>query len=445
MILLNFSVIILITIVYTCSVPGARQGAFIEALNYGKTLTGCKLVTFTVLIGSYDKLNPQLGSNSSTVQCFVAITDKKESILREPYIKNGWTVVECTVMPFDSIIRNTRVPKILGHLFFPLSDTIIYIDASAFLYSTPSELYETYFKDPKIELLVKQHPRNPKNYSIEASNIIRLRLDSKNIVSHQVSDYSILGLPSLVIYAGARMQRNTKKMAAFNCLWFVHYMSYSRRDQLSIARAFEDMNLFQNTVMINGNAKKFFDRVPHHVSRNHIYRKDSPTICDTVCTNESPINICTQSEENSIKMLRHWRLIALTRFKHLFKRDPLSSTTVGSEANSKTIVSETGAWDIGPNTRYYLDELFALSVAAAFTNHSIINFGAGIGHYEDLFRRIALSDGKSIRGYEGARNVENITSNLVHQLDLTKLEFVNPADFVLSSEVAEHIPPEYFC
>jgi hypothetical protein len=82
-----------------------------------------------------------------------------------------------------------------------------------------------------------------------------------------------------------------------------------------------------------------------------------------------------------------------------------------------------------------LDRL--LSPTAAHGRLSLIDFGAGIGQYA----RGLLGRSHIVRPYDGAGDVEEFTGGLVRFADLTAPALALPrADWVLSTEVGEHIP-----
>ena len=82
-----------------------------------------------------------------------------------------------------------------------------------------------------------------------------------------------------------------------------------------------------------------------------------------------------------------------------------------------------------------------------FNGMNVVDLGAGLGHYGKIFREKG-SPVKSWVGFDGAMNVESATDGLVRFMDLTQ---PHPADerpcvkgdWVLSLEVAEHIPPQF--
>lgn len=82
-----------------------------------------------------------------------------------------------------------------------------------------------------------------------------------------------------------------------------------------------------------------------------------------------------------------------------------------------------------------------------FRGANVVDLGAGLGHYGKIFTQEG-SPVKSWVGFDGAMNVESATDGLVRFMDLTQ---PHPADerpcvkgeWVISLEVAEHIPPQF--
>jgi len=73
--------------------------------------------------------------------------------------------------------------------------------------------------------------------------------------------------------------------------------------------------------------------------------------------------------------------------------------------------------------------------------HSLTDLGAGVGQFGHALK--AKLPTLTYLGYDGAGNVEEFTNNYVAFADLTRSLSLKPTDWVLSSEVGEHIPHEY--
>ena len=70
---------------------------------------------------------------------------------------------------------------------------------------------------------------------------------------------------------------------------------------------------------------------------------------------------------------------------------------------------------------------------------SINDFGAGVGQYGHELQR----DGCRWHGYDGAGDVDEYTTGLVHFVDLTMPLALPRADWVVSLEVGEHVPRQF--
>ena len=124
------------------------------------------------------------------------------------------------------------------------------------------------------------------------------------------------------------------------------------------------------------------------------------------------------------------------RFKECEGRK--TASTGGFCLTKQTVIGGNN-WVDKPLGNYLRDKLFKDS--------SVVDLGAGLGHYGKIFTEKG-SPVRSWVGYDGAMNVQSATDGLVKYMDLTQ---PHPADerpcvkgdWVLSLEVAEHIPPQY--
>lgn len=80
--------------------------------------------------------------------------------------------------------------------------------------------------------------------------------------------------------------------------------------------------------------------------------------------------------------------------------------------------------------------------------YTVLDLGAGVGQYErrwaDLAKSFTAGTGPTrVRAFDGAENIDEVTSGNVRWADLTERNLEldgGPADWVMSLEVAEHIP-----
>lgn len=100
-----------------------------------------------------------------------------------------------------------------------------------------------------------------------------------------------------------------------------------------------------------------------------------------------------------------------------------------------------GLYTVAVNQLRFNEELAEGICKIVDPTDTIVDLGARIGMYTRYFRerscvRLALA-------YDGGIGVREMSSGLVQHLDLTQLHNIGVFDWVLSLEVAEHIPPEY--
>jgi hypothetical protein len=103
-------------------------------------------------------------------------------------------------------------------------------------------------------------------------------------------------------------------------------------------------------------------------------------------------------------------------------------------------VSTTGAWIISANYLYFLDQKMTDAILT-FVSGDLLELGAGLGCYSHYF-----NDSRKLSrvvAVEGASNVAELTGGFVTQADLTQEHNFGHFDWVISLEVAEHIPKEF--
>ena len=110
-------------------------------------------------------------------------------------------------------------------------------------------------------------------------------------------------------------------------------------------------------------------------------------------------------------------------------------------------VERTGRWAVGASFQYHLDKNLTAGLVQFFQHQqrrgghsvSVLDIGAGSGRYVDALRGAGI-DASGIDGPSAAR----LSGGLVRGHDLTEpIEPCKQHTWVISLEVAEHIPPEH--
>jgi hypothetical protein len=84
------------------------------------------------------------------------------------------------------------------------------------------------------------------------------------------------------------------------------------------------------------------------------------------------------------------------------------------------------------------------ALASFFAGKSVIDLGAGVGQYGQYFKAHPSADGAvQYRGYDGAENAEEYTNGFLQWADLSWETDIEPAEWVMSFEVGEHIDRKF--
>lgn len=97
-----------------------------------------------------------------------------------------------------------------------------------------------------------------------------------------------------------------------------------------------------------------------------------------------------------------------------------------------------GYWPDMSNEGHFFDPYLAKELVYLFYDTTVIDFGCGQGKYVACFNNNNIPT----RGYDGNPNTPNWNPDC-QVLDLSEIVSLDPADWVLTLEVGEHIPAEF--
>eukprot|EP00271_Cylindrocystis_brebissonii_P019239 TRINITY_DN5787_c1_g1_i1.p1 TRINITY_DN5787_c1_g1~~TRINITY_DN5787_c1_g1_i1.p1 ORF type:complete len:825 (-),score=126.22 TRINITY_DN5787_c1_g1_i1:783-3257(-) len=101
--------------------------------------------------------------------------------------------------------------------------------------------------------------------------------------------------------------------------------------------------------------------------------------------------------------------------------------------------TKTGTWVLAKGFKYWLDRKLARAIGRFLTGKTVLEVGAGTGHYTQIFSEYAAS----IEGYDGVPNIEELTGGFIKRADFTEHLNLGVHDWVVCLDVGAHIPKEY--
>ena len=132
--------------------------------------THCHVVVLTAIFGALDWLHqPRYPPKASEESCFFAFVDResaakarrttKASLSEMPRVGAWRLVVLDGELPFGNARRDSRVPKMLPHRFFPSSSFCIWVDGKLQLNLQPTEAVTRYLIEPQADIAAMRNLR----------------------------------------------------------------------------------------------------------------------------------------------------------------------------------------------------------------------------------------------------------------------------------------------
>lgn len=121
------------------------------------------------------------------------------------------------------------------------------------------------------------------------------------------------------------------------------------------------------------------------------------------------------------------------------ENDKESNFTDVKESGNVGKVLSTGAWKFDSSYVYPFDASLASYLNTIVRNRTVLELGAGRGHYTKAFKESA----SQVNAYDGAEGIEDLSDGLVMRADLTEHLNLGMHDWVICMEVGEHVPKEF--
>lgn len=152
--------------------------------------------------------------------------------------------------------RNSKIYKVLPHMFLSNHTWSVWVDANIRLNISPGELVSIAKKD----VLVFRHPDRNCLYE-EAQVCIDAGLDDKQTILEQTQRYRNERFPleAGLAICGVLVRKNTEKVRRLNELWWTEICCGSHRDQISFPYVFRDVQYIEGVNCYEPN--QYFTRI----------------------------------------------------------------------------------------------------------------------------------------------------------------------------------------
>ena len=184
-----------------------------------------KIVVYTCILNGFDNLHPPLLEALRDSEArYICFTDNPHAPSVPPWEYRP------AYIPFDNMGRNSRIPKILPHLFFD-ADYSIWHDGCFALKMRPEDIVGSLGAH---EIAAHRHPARKCLFE-EAELCIAEKIGDAGEISRQAKLYELLGHPkgSGLWANGLIVRKHSAAINDFNEGWWLAYRDGCSRDQIS--------------------------------------------------------------------------------------------------------------------------------------------------------------------------------------------------------------------
>lgn len=207
-------------------------------------------VIYTVISGDKDELCDDINTQGAKAVCF---TDN-------PKLKSK--VWEIRLIPnlFKDIRRDSRVVKMLPHIYFPNAEYSLYLDGNIISKIPIKRLISEWLKETDIAMF--RH--NTRNCLFdEAAECILLGLDNKQVIESHIARYTGFKRNKGLYQGGVILRRHTDKIKRFNEMWWAEYCTGCKRDQISMPYVIESLGIPVNAIDGHAWTHPYFEMFNH--------------------------------------------------------------------------------------------------------------------------------------------------------------------------------------
>lgn len=210
------------------------------------------MIIYTCNFGGKDNLSEDINGQGARLVCFTdnpELKSKKWEIILVPKV-------------FLDVRRNSRIPKILPHIFFPNEDYSLYLDGNIICKIPLKRLIAEWLAET--DIAVFGHSTRNCLFD-EAAECIRLELDSKDVIEAQIDRYKDFPRHRGLYQGGVILRKHTAKMKRLNEAWWAEYCVGSKRDQISFPYVVEREGVAINAIKSHAYVHPYFEMDNHKI------------------------------------------------------------------------------------------------------------------------------------------------------------------------------------
>lgn len=207
---------------------------------------------YTCITGDKDILSEDINVDGAKAVCF---TDN-------PELKS--VVWEIRLIPtlFKDIRRDSRLPKMLPHIYFPDAEYSLYLDGNIICKVPINKLIREWLQDTDIAVF-KHSTRNC--LFDEAQEAIRLELDSEDVINVHIRRYEGFPKQKGLYQCGVILRRHTLQIKRLNEMWWAEYCMGCKRDQVSFPFCLEKEGVAINAINSHAYLHPYFEYFDHKI------------------------------------------------------------------------------------------------------------------------------------------------------------------------------------
>lgn len=228
-----------------------------------------KLIVYSCVTGSYDKINQTLLASVGIAEpnvSYIVYTDtvSKPEFRRSPNSAITWELRPLVWKHNLCRRRTARWHKVNSHLLPQEAEQTVWIDGSQKI--KPVEIYAKLVVplQAKYVLATFKHPDRSCIYQ-EMQACIHYHKDNPKLMQKQIAQYRAENYPAYngMVETACVFRQTCAEVAKFNELWWEQINQHSFRDQLSFNYVAWKLNQAYGIIPGRRDASRFFEFIPH--------------------------------------------------------------------------------------------------------------------------------------------------------------------------------------